>query len=161
MVKTIWVFIAAGIASLALLAQTKPDFSGTWKLDTLRSRFDPKAKPPKSETLVIEQHGPNLRIQMASEGGSEPWNCTFDLPLDGTEVQSTAAGETYTASARWGDIDGTHLILTIKHPSAAGTIVTTRQMKVGDQDRIMTTVLTTSDAKGEKKAYEFYSKEPS
>ena len=159
MIRTMGVLAALALAAL-MPAESRPDFSGTWKLDTLRSRFDSKAKPPKSATLTLEQHGTTLRLDLVSEGGALPEKCDFELPIDGTEVQAAGSGGTYSASAQWGNIDGTHLILVIKRNSPEGTVVTSRQMKLGEDQRILTTVLTTTDTAGDKKAYEFYNRQP-
>ncbi len=152
--------ITLGICILALLSGTvvatgeKPDFSGTWKLDTLMSRFDQGVPAPKGRMLIIEHHEPKLHIEIKTEAKEGNQDRVFDLTTDGSEAKQV--GGTCTASASWGDVDGTRLVLTIKQPSATGTVVTSRVMKLGSQRKILTTVLTVQNPNGTEKADEFY-----
>ena len=78
----------------------------------------------------------------------------FDLTTDGTEAKPTTSGETCTASASWGTIDGTRLVLTIKQQSANGTVVTSRVMKRGTKGKCSPPVLTVQNPGGKHKALE-------
>ena len=73
-----------------------------------------------------------------------------------TEAKPTTSGETCTASASWGTIDGTRLVLTIKQQSANGTGVTSRVMKRGTKGKMLTTVLTVQNPGGKHRAYQFF-----
>lgn len=153
-----WVLTATLAASAILAAAPKPDFSGAWHLDPLRSRFNAKVPAPKSGTLMIEHRGPNLRIDLTTVTAKGPQNCSFELTTDGAEVRKTIDGQPYTATARWGDLDGTRLVLTIKQETPSGTMETSRVMRLGDKGRILTTVLTIKDSSGPRNANEFYTK---
>jgi len=148
------VLVTAAVALVA--AGGKPDFSGTWRLDPMRSRFTKDLPAPKELTLTIDHHEPKLHVRLKMEGRRGKEDVAFDLSTDGTESQQVVAGDTYTASARWGDIDGTRLVLTIKEQSANGTVTTSRVMKIAANGKMLTTVLTEQDAKGTVRADEFY-----
>jgi len=148
--------VFAAISTVALAAEKKPDFSGTWKLDPLRSRFNPQLPAPKAATLIIEHSEPKLHIEIKTEAAGTTQDQVFDLTTDGTEAKDAVAGGTSTASARWGDIDGTRLELTIKQPSPNGTVVTSRVMKHGASGKMLTTVLTVQNQNGNHRADEFY-----
>ena len=152
----IWIAVLAASASFA--DAPKPDFSGTWQLDPLRSRYNPTVPAPKSATLMLEHHGSNLRVDLTMAAGKDPEHYTFELVIDGAEVSQTTGGRPYSALAQWGDIDGTRLILTIKQDTPSGTVETSRIMRLGDKGKILTTVLTIKDSSGERKANEFYTK---
>ncbi len=156
--RTIWMLIATVATSVILAAAPKPDFSGTWQLDTLRSRYNAKVPAPKSATLIIEHRGSNLRIDLTTLTAKGPQHYAFELAVDGAEVTKTTDGQPYTALARWGDIDGTRLVLTIKQETPTGAMETSRLMRLGDKGRILTTVLTIKDSSGKRKANEFYTK---
>jgi hypothetical protein len=149
--------VAAGAAAFA--AGKKPDFSGTWKLDPLRSRFNKRLPAPASATLIIEHREPKLHIEIKTVAGGATQDHVFDLTTDGTEAKEAASGGACTASAHWGDISGTRLVLTIKQPTAGGTVTETRVMKLGSSRKMITTVLTVQDQSGKRKANEFYTRE--
>ena len=107
---------------------------------------------------MIEHRGSNLRIDLATVTATGPQNYSFELAMDGVEVPKPIDGKTYTALARWGDIDGTRLVLTIKQETPSGSMETSRVMRLGDKGRILTTVLTIKDSSGQRKANEFYTK---
>ena len=151
---TLGICIFALLGGTVLAAGGKPDFSGTWKLDPLMSRFDQGVPAPKGRTLTIEHHEPKLHIEIKTETREGTQDQVFDLITDGSEAKQI--GGTCTASATWGDIDGTRLVLTIKQQSANGTVVTSRLMKLGSQGKMLTTVLTIRNPNGTEKADEFY-----
>lgn len=151
--------ILATVGGAVLAAGPKPDFSGTWQLDPLRSRFNQEVPAPKSMTLTIEHHEPKLHIEIRSETRGGTQDHVFDLTTDGTEAKQTVSGETCTASVSWGDLDGTRLVLTIKQQSANGSVVTSRVMRRGTEGKILTTVLDVQSSGGTHEAYEFYARE--
>ena len=60
----ILLLLSAGIA----LAQTKPDFSGSWVLDVERSwSGSPSGPPVPRETLVVSQNLTELSFERSSE----------------------------------------------------------------------------------------------
>lgn len=87
------VMVGAAMAAVVMavapaMAQNKPDFSGTWNLDSAKSDFG-QVPGPSSETIVIAQKNTNLSetVNFADEQGSH--NYTLDLTLDGPEVAYT------------------------------------------------------------------------
>ena len=147
----------ATVGGAVLAAGEQPDFSGTWQLDPLISRFNNGLPAPKSRTLIIEHHEPKLHIEIKTEtkeGTRE--DQVFDLTTNGTEAKQTNSEGTSTASVVWGDIDGTRLVLTITQQSSGGTVATRRVMKLGTQGKMLTTVLTVQSPSVRQKADEFY-----
>ena len=125
----------------------KPDFSGTWKLDADRSRFD-AIKAPKGFTMKIVHQDPKMHVLIHERANDE-----FDVTTDGAEHAVTINGAPATASALWDD--DTHLLLTVKQNG----VTTTRRLHLGDKGKMMTSVLSITDDKGEKKGFGFYTKE--
>ncbi len=149
-------FLAA-VSQSVLVAGGQPDFSGTWQLDPLISRFNKELPAPKSRALVIEHHEPKLHIEIKTEtkeGTRE--DQVFDLTTDGAEAKQTNSEGTSTANVVWGDIDGTRLVLTITQRSSGGSVATRRVMKLGTQGKILTTVMTVQSPSGRQNADEFY-----
>jgi hypothetical protein len=128
-----------------MAAQAPPDFSGTWKLDTLRSRFGKDLPAPQSLILQVKQHDATVDVKMTT------------VTHDGESTEdflSNAAASAPTAT--W---DGDHLVLQCQHNTPDGPQIVTRRLKRGEKDKIMTAVLTVKDRSGESTAYEFYVKE--
>ncbi len=148
--------ILAAIGGVAGAAGTKPDFSGTWQLDPLLSRFSKDFPAPKSRTMTIQQHDPKLHIEIKTEKSGGNRDQVFDLTIDGGEAKSSGSGDDSTASVTWGDIDGTRLVLTIKEQSSGSPVVITRVMKRGSKGKILTTVLDVETPTGKQEANEFY-----
>ena len=152
------IYILLGVGCGVLAATPRSDFTGTWQLDPVMSRFDKDFPAPKSMRLTIEHHEPKLHVEIKSETKQGPQDMVFDLTTDGTEVKGTDAEGTYTASAEWGDVDGIRLVLTIKQQSPKGTVETSRVMKLGSEGKTMTTVLTVQSQGREQDAYEFFTR---
>ncbi len=145
------VFFGA-VLSTAALASDGPNFSGTWKLDPLRSRFD-AIKTPRDLVLKIDQQDPRINITIA---GKADISEVYELSTDGTEQKLTLEGRPAKASAEW---DGESLILTVTRETADGPVVETRRAKLGDKGKMLTTILTIRNKAGEKTVYGFYTKE--
>lgn len=73
-------------ASLAtmLLAQQKPNFSGTWKLNVAKSDFG-ILPPPESQTTIIEHSDPAIKMTVDMVGAQGTMNYTLDATTDGKE----------------------------------------------------------------------------
>src|SRR5258706_532224 len=66
--KVVLLFAVLALVSLALVADDKPDLSGTWKLDSAKSDFG--AFPgPDSQANVIDHKDPKIKIKTTSKGG--------------------------------------------------------------------------------------------
>lgn len=65
------VCILAGLVSLDLGAQTKPDFSGTWKMDHSRSEAAAQGTPIGPVVVAIRQMPEEVRIETTRNGTTE------------------------------------------------------------------------------------------
>lgn len=83
--KTLLVLAATVALASASFAQSKPDFSGTWKLNAAKSDFGP-VPGPNAQTDVIEQSGQTLKIKVSAEGDQGKMQYTELLTTDGREV---------------------------------------------------------------------------
>ncbi len=155
----IWhVWATAVLLATGAPAQTKPDFSGTWKLD-LRSRLD-DLPDLKNAVVKIEHHEPKIHFEITTTTRSGAAVEAFDLTTDGVEKKQTVGNQPCVASAQWDPQTGTELILAVKCESPQGTVVTTRQARLGEKGKVMTTILTVKDKTSVKKGYGFYVKGP-
>jgi len=97
----------AGLLVLAASAsaQTKPNFSGDWKLNAAKSNFG-QMPAPTSLTQKIAHNDPSLKVQTAQSGDFGDLNSDFSFTTDGKECQN-AMGDMFkmTSTVKWdGDI---------------------------------------------------------
>jgi hypothetical protein len=99
--------ILAGMLCLAASAsaQSKPNFSGDWKLNIAKSTFG-QMPAPTSLTEKITHTDPSLKVQRAQSGDFGDFNSDFSYTTDGKECQN-AMGDLFkmTSTVKWdGDI---------------------------------------------------------
>ena len=135
-----------------LWAAAKPDLSGTWRLDPLRSRFD-AIPAPKSAIIKISHQEPKIHLDLDMALKHNQQTEILDLVTDGSEQKVTIDGQPATATAYWEDDQ--HLVIEVKRDKQ----VETRRMHMGDKGKMLTTVLTVKDGGSEKSGYGFYTKE--
>ena len=156
--RTCFLCLFAALVSVGTLAQdkSKPNFTGTWVLDPLRSRFI-KGAEPTSGTLTIDHQSPRIRLEVASVGASGTENnYVLDLTTDGVETTAEINGANCTATATWGSWTGKRLLVVTKCGGPDGSVTASRRLTLGSRGKLLTTVLTISDKSGTKKANEFY-----
>jgi hypothetical protein len=120
---------AALVVALAVsgYAQKKPDFSGTWTVDTEKS--DPAPAPGGGggrgpgggmmSPITIKQTADSLSIESTGRGGT-PQTRTYQL--DGSEHEITFGQMTAKAKARW---DGDKVVIETTRAGQDGTMFTT------------------------------------
>lgn len=99
--------ILAGLLLVAASAsaQTKPNFSGDWKLNTAKSNFG-QMPAPTSLTEKITHAEPSLKVLTAQSGDFGDLTSDFSFTTDGKECQN-AMGDMFkmTSTVKWdGDI---------------------------------------------------------
>jgi hypothetical protein len=87
LVTTLGVFALA--ASLA--AQSKPNFSGTWKMNVEKSDFGP-LPPSNSRTDIIEHNDPTLKVSVSDDGAQGKQEYVLNMTTDGKEVTNNVGG---------------------------------------------------------------------
>jgi len=90
--KTLKTLLAVGVAVAITgpgFAQSKTNFSGTWKLNVDKSDFGP-VPGPTAQTDVIDQSGDTLKINVTSEGDQGKVQFTENFTADGNEVTIAA-----------------------------------------------------------------------
>lgn len=92
-----FVFLAFTALSFA---QGKPNFSGTWKLNTAKSDFGPLPRPD-TRTDVIEHADPALKISVSSTGAQGAQNYVVNLTTDGKEATNSFGPNPAKSTATW------------------------------------------------------------
>lgn len=120
--------------SVSAGAAPKPDFSGRWKMDPLRSRFGRMTKP-ESMTLRIEHHDPQLEqtTVMATGGAEEVSRMLFHT--EGLETSNTFQGMKVRSTARW---EAQTLVLESRPPSGGKDIVFRNRLRISADGTVLT-----------------------
>jgi hypothetical protein len=128
--KVVLVIAATAVCAAIAAAQSKPNFSGTWKLNASKSDFG--AFPgPDSRTDKIDQTDSAIKEAVDAVGGPQgDQKYSLNYNLDGSETtNSPAPGIDIHSTAKW---DGLSLVVTSK-------------LKFQDQDVTIKAVWTLSD----------------
>lgn len=146
----------AVILPFAAHAQGKPDFSGTWTLDTAKSDPAPAGRGGGgAATLMIKQTGTELSIQ--SEGRQGPQTMTYKL--DGSESKNEQMGrggaQTIMSKAKW---DGASLVIDTTREIQGMSITTHEVRKLDNGGKEMKVESTTQTPQGEIKRNVVYTK---
>ena len=99
-VSRIGFLLAALFYLSAAMAQAKPNFTGTWKLNTDKSDFGP-IPGPTSQTDKIDQQDASMKINRTQAG--QRGEATYDLTytLDGEERSNLIRGNAVKSKAKW------------------------------------------------------------
>ena len=139
-------------------AQGKPDFTGTWTLDTAKSDPAPAGRGGGgggAATLTIKQTGTELSVQ--SEGRQGPQTMTYKL--DGSESKNEQMGrggaQTVVSKAKW---DGSSLVIDTTREIQGMTITTHEVRTLDNGGKEMKVESTTQTPQGEQKRKVVYTK---
>jgi hypothetical protein len=129
------------------LFATEP-LAGTWKLNVAKSKFGGSSKPPKEETLVLQEQGDNLiQIVKGIAADSSPISYKTTVTRTGGEVKALEgvppAGTSRVVSKREADsniLDST----TIRD----GKVIQTLHAVIGEDGKTMRVNIKRTDAQG-------------
>src|SRR5260370_23128374 len=98
--KTLVAALTVTAFAASLAAQSKPNFSGTWKLNVSKSDFGP-IPGPDSLTNVIEHNDPVLKVNASLEGPQGKQNFTINYTTDGKEVMNKQGPRDIKSTVLW------------------------------------------------------------
>jgi hypothetical protein len=108
--------LLSGLCALAAVAQAKPDFSGTWKMNSAKSKF--AREGPDSITLKIEQKETGLSEVLAFGNNANERRVEAQYTNDGKESDVTMGGQTAKGSLKW---EGETLVIAWKRDEGSFT----------------------------------------
>jgi hypothetical protein len=130
-----------GLCALTAAAQTKPDFSGTWKMNPAKSKFERGG--PNSITIKFEQKDANLSevMTLGGDGGGGERSVEAKYTADGKETDVAMGDQTVKGSIKW---EGETLIIAWKGDDRSFT----RKCKLSADGKIMTLEVINSNSNG-------------
>jgi hypothetical protein len=129
--------LAAAIALAAgpAAAQQKPNFSGDWKMNGVKSDFG-AAPAPNTFTRKIVHAEPSITIDEEQDTPIGVQRTQRKLTTDGTESTFNASGADVKATAKW---DGTALVVVSSVPVAS--VSYNDRMTLSDDGKVLTSVV--------------------
>lgn len=143
---------AAGVlvlfAATSLFGQSKPDFSGNWKLNKSKSDLGPMAdRVPEDFTVKIDHKEPELKISQPGMGGRVQEST---VSTDGKPTESTGQGpmgEIKTkAVSKW---DGPILVMDVNREFGGNSMTQNDKWTLSEDGKTLTIVRKISGPMGE------------
>ncbi len=101
-------FGAVMLAALfALMAQAKPNFSGTWKCNISKSDFG-QMPAPDTRTDKITHEDPDLKDTLSQSGQMGEVTADLKYSTDGKETTNSVRGNEIKSTAKW---EGDELVI--------------------------------------------------
>lgn len=141
--RTAWIVIAALLCSLIAAAQSKPDFSGTWKADLSKSNFGPMPAP-QSATLKVEHKEPSFKLVSTTVGDSGERTYEVTFTTDGKECTNFIGNTEVKSVLKW---EGETLLM--EHKTVGGEVVVKDRWTLSDGGQVLTLVRHWSGSQGE------------
>jgi hypothetical protein len=162
MKRVMFVALAAAIVlPFHARAQGKPDFTGTWTLDTAKSDPAPQGRGGGGGlgggggTVTIKQTGTELSV--TTEGRQGPQTMTYKL--DGSEstnqVMGRGGAQTVKSTAKW---DGSSLVIETTRDFNGMSITTKEVRRLDNGGKEMQVETTAQTPNGEQKRKTVYTK---
>jgi hypothetical protein len=129
--------LAAAIALAAgpTVAQQKPNFSGDWKMNGVKSDFG-AAPAPDTFTRKIVHAEPSIMIDEEQATPIGPQKTSRKMTTDGKESSFDAGGAEVKATATW---DGSSLLVVSSVPAAG--ISYNDRMTLSDDGKVLTSLV--------------------
>jgi hypothetical protein len=122
--------LVLAVAVPRALAQTRPDFTGTWSMDLARSDSAAQTEPIGPTTVTIEQSLTELKVSIARDGKS----ATIVYRLDG----APAAIPGGTATSHW---DGSTLVTETVRTIQGQTVTVNETRRLNGDEMLVDSVL--------------------
>jgi hypothetical protein len=156
----LWALATAVVLPFHVRAQAKPDFSGTWTLDTAKSDPAPPGRGGgggggRGGSVTIKQTGAELAV--TSEGRQGPQTMTYKLDASEStnQVMGRGGAQSVKSTAKW---DGSSLVIETTRDFNGMSITTKEVRRLDNGGKEMHVESTTQTPNGEQKRKVVYTK---
>lgn len=129
-------FLAVG----ARAQDGRPNFSGTWTLDVVKSDFGP-SPPPESLVIVIEHNEPNIKTKATQKGPQGETTNERNLTTDGKEnpnkVRTMMGEQDVKSTSKW---DSRKLATAYKLDIQGMVVEVSESWELSDEGKVLTVV---------------------
>jgi hypothetical protein len=108
--KAIVAALSVTAFATSMFAQSKPNFSGTWKLNVAKCDFGP-LPAPDSRVDVIVHDDPTIKDDITQTGGQGDFTGTINYTTDGKEATNKMGPREVKSTLGW---EGSHLVVNSK-----------------------------------------------
>lgn len=130
-------FVLIPLFLTILPAADRPDFSGTWKMDSERSDFGDKIPKPASFVRKVEHQDPKIHVVTTFTTPNGEAVTDVRYTTDGKENVNTVRGGEWASMMVW---DGTSLELTSKRSLNGAEISTKERWTLTAKGKVLTVV---------------------
>lgn len=143
--KAIFAVLAVTAFATTMFAQSKPNFSGTWKLNVAKSSFDPMPAP-ESRTDVIEHTDATLKDSVTSVGGMGDIKGAMNFNTDGSETSNKLGPQEVKSTLAW---EGSNLVINSKLMYNESEVTIKNVWSLSDDGKTLTESAHIASAMGE------------
>jgi len=147
--RNLFVFAALAFGAVALVADTKPDLTGTWKLNVDKS--DLGGAPISELVVTVEHKDPSFKFTAKGVAGGQDFEETESFTTDGKPNEDSRGG---SVKCHW---DGAALVIEGTAPDGSGGD-SSRLVLSADGKTLTRDAVQKSD-EGEQKRHEIYEKQ--
>jgi len=147
--RMFFAFAALAIGAVALMADSKPDFTGTWKLNLDKS--DLGGAPITALVVAVDHKDPSFKLTAKGTAGGEDFEETESFTTDGKPSEDSHGG---TVKCHW---DG--MALVIEGTAPDGTPIENARLTISADGRTVTRDAVQKNDEGEQKRHEVYEKQ--
>lgn len=115
--------VAFSLFAAVALCETKPNFTGEWRLNAAKSDFG-RLPPPASMVRKIDHKDPELKTSTVIQGAQGEVTTSYRYTTDGKESVNMVRGVEIKGSAKW---DTTTLVIDSERPLPNGAPVKTHE----------------------------------
>jgi hypothetical protein len=121
-------------AASSALAQSPPNFTGTWVMAADKSNFGPMP-PPTTRTDVIDHKGSTIVIKRTQTGGMGDVAATLTYGVDGKQYKNKFGPNDITSTLKW---DGPVLVIESTATTAQGDVAVTDRFSLSADGKTLT-----------------------
>ena len=147
MTRKLWLLaIAATLTFGAAFAADKPNFTGSWKLNSAKSDFGPMPQGPEKFERKVDHKDPDMKVNTVQSMQGNERTSDVAYAIDGKEHDVTMGPTTAKVTATWKD---SVLEVVAKREIQGNAITSTEKWSLSPDGKVLTVDSNISAPQGE------------